>query len=67
MAKYVSLVNWTEKGIAGFKETVNRSEVAAQIALQTRAPPVPRGVARPVLGMRPDQCRERAEVLFQQL
>ena len=32
MPKYVSLVNWTQKGVAGFKETVDRAEVANQLA-----------------------------------
>jgi uncharacterized protein with GYD domain len=32
MAKYVSLINWTEKGAATFKDTVGRAEAAKQLA-----------------------------------
>jgi len=32
MAKYVSLINWTEKGAASFKDTVARAEAAEQLA-----------------------------------
>lgn len=32
MARYVSLINWTEKGAAAFKDTVDRSEAARQAA-----------------------------------
>lgn len=32
MATYISLINWTEKGAAGFKETVDRAEAGKQLA-----------------------------------
>jgi len=32
MPTYVSLINWTEKGIAGFKDTVDRAEAGKQLA-----------------------------------
>lgn len=32
MPTYVSLINWTEKGLAGFKDTVDRSEAGRQLA-----------------------------------
>jgi uncharacterized protein with GYD domain len=32
MPTYVSLINWTEKGAAGFKETVDRAEAAEKLA-----------------------------------
>jgi uncharacterized protein with GYD domain len=32
MARYVSLINWTEKGMASFRDTVDRGEAAAQLA-----------------------------------
>jgi uncharacterized protein with GYD domain len=32
VAKYISLINWTEKGAASFKDTVARSEAAKQLA-----------------------------------
>lgn len=32
MPTYVSLINWTEKGLAGYKETVARSEAGQQLA-----------------------------------
>ena len=32
MAKYVTLVNWTEKGAASFGETLDRAEAAKQLA-----------------------------------
>lgn len=32
MPTYVSLVNWTEKGIAAFKDTVDRSEAGKELA-----------------------------------
>src|SRR2546427_4758699 len=32
MPTYVSLVSWTEKGIAGFKGTLDRSEAAQALA-----------------------------------
>jgi uncharacterized protein with GYD domain len=32
MPTYVSLINWTEKGIAGFASTVDRAEAANQLA-----------------------------------
>jgi uncharacterized protein with GYD domain len=32
MPTYVSLINWTEKGLAGYKETVDRSEAGQQLA-----------------------------------
>lgn len=32
MPTYVSLINWTEKGAAGFKETVARAEAGKQLA-----------------------------------
>ena len=32
MPTYVSLINWTDKGIAGFKDTVARAEAGKQLA-----------------------------------
>jgi uncharacterized protein with GYD domain len=32
MATYISLINWTEKGIGHFKDTVERAEAAKQLA-----------------------------------
>jgi uncharacterized protein with GYD domain len=32
MPTYISLINWTEKGIAAFKETVDRAEAGKQLA-----------------------------------
>lgn len=32
MPTYVSLINWTEKGATGFKDTVTRAEAASQLA-----------------------------------
>jgi len=32
MPTYVSLINWTEKGVAGFKETVDRAEAGRELA-----------------------------------
>jgi uncharacterized protein with GYD domain len=32
MPTYVSLINWTEKGVAEFKDTVDRAEAAGQLA-----------------------------------
>ena len=32
MATFVSLLNWTEKGIKDFKDTVNRAHAAAELA-----------------------------------
>jgi uncharacterized protein with GYD domain len=32
MAKYVSLINWTEKGATTFKDTIGRAEAAKQLA-----------------------------------
>jgi len=32
MPTYVSLINWTDKGIAGFKDTVERAEAGKQLA-----------------------------------
>ena len=32
MATYVSLINWTEKGAASFKDTVDRAEAAKQLS-----------------------------------
>lgn len=32
MPTYVSLINWTEKGAAGFKETVDRAEAGQALA-----------------------------------
>jgi uncharacterized protein with GYD domain len=32
MAKYVSLINWTEQGIGSFRETVDRFDAARKIA-----------------------------------
>jgi len=32
MAMYVSLINWTEKGVAGFKDTLDRAEAGKQLA-----------------------------------
>jgi len=32
MATYVSLITWTEKGAASFKDTVDRAEAAKQLA-----------------------------------
>jgi uncharacterized protein with GYD domain len=31
MPTYISLINWTEKGIAGFAQTVDRAEAANQL------------------------------------
>jgi uncharacterized protein with GYD domain len=30
MPRYVSLINWTEQGVAGFKDTVDRYDAARQ-------------------------------------
>jgi uncharacterized protein with GYD domain len=32
MARYVSLINWTEKGIAAFTDTTDRADAAAELA-----------------------------------
>lgn len=32
MAKYISLINWTDQGIRGFRDTVDRYRGAAQAA-----------------------------------
>ena len=32
MPTYISLINWTEKGIAGFADTVDRAEAGKQLA-----------------------------------
>lgn len=32
MPTYISLVNWTDQGIKGFKDTVERSQAAAEAA-----------------------------------
>jgi uncharacterized protein with GYD domain len=32
MATYISLINWTDKGIGQFKSTVERAEAAKQLA-----------------------------------
>jgi len=32
MPTYVSLINWTEKGVAAFKDTVDRSEAGKELA-----------------------------------
>ena len=32
MPTYISLINWTEKGIGDFKDTVDRAEAAQQMA-----------------------------------
>lgn len=32
MAKYVSLVNWTDQGVRDFKDTVDRAEAVEQLA-----------------------------------
>ena len=32
MPTYISLINWTEKGAAGFKDTVDRAEAGKQLA-----------------------------------
>jgi len=32
MPTYVSLINWTDQGIAGFKDTVERAEAGKQLA-----------------------------------
>ena len=32
MATYISLINWTEKGIAQFKDTLERAEAAKKLA-----------------------------------
>jgi uncharacterized protein with GYD domain len=32
MPTYISLINWTEKGIAAFKETLDRAEAGKQLA-----------------------------------
>lgn len=31
MPKYVSLINWTEKGVAAFADTVDRADLANQL------------------------------------
>jgi uncharacterized protein with GYD domain len=31
MATYISLINWTDKGIAQFKDTIERSEAAKKL------------------------------------
>ena len=33
MPTYISLINWTDKGIAGFKDTVDRAEAGKQLAV----------------------------------
>jgi uncharacterized protein with GYD domain len=32
MARYVSLINWTDQGIAAFKDTTDRADAAADLA-----------------------------------
>lgn len=32
MPMYVSLINWTDKGVAGYKDTVDRADAANQLA-----------------------------------
>jgi uncharacterized protein with GYD domain len=32
MAKYISLLNWTEQGVKGYKETVDRADAAKKVA-----------------------------------
>jgi uncharacterized protein with GYD domain len=32
MARYVSLINWTDRGIAAFKDTTERADAAADLA-----------------------------------
>jgi uncharacterized protein with GYD domain len=32
MPTYISLINWTDKGIAAFKDTVDRAEAGKQLA-----------------------------------
>ena len=32
MATYISLINWTEKGVAGFKDTIDRAEAGKALA-----------------------------------
>lgn len=32
MPTYISLINWTEKGVGAFKDTVDRAEAAQQLA-----------------------------------
>jgi uncharacterized protein with GYD domain len=32
MATYVSLINWTDQGVRGFKDTVDRAEAGKQLA-----------------------------------
>lgn len=32
MPKYISLINWTDQGIKSFKDSVDRSKAASQIA-----------------------------------
>jgi uncharacterized protein with GYD domain len=32
MARYISLVNWTDQGIAAFKDTTDRADAAAELA-----------------------------------
>src|SRR5262245_48102117 len=32
MATYISLINWTDKGIAQFKNTIERADAAKQLA-----------------------------------
>ncbi len=34
MPTYISLINWTEKGAAGFKDTVERAEAGKALASQ---------------------------------
>jgi len=33
MSTFVSLINWTESGVAAFKDTVNRAETARQLGV----------------------------------
>jgi hypothetical protein len=32
MPTYISLINWTEKGVAGFRDTVDRAEAGKELA-----------------------------------
>ena len=34
MPTYISLINWTEKGVAGFRDTVDRADAGKALATQ---------------------------------
>ena len=34
MARYVSLINWTEQGVRGYRDTLDRAEAAGKIGEQ---------------------------------